>query len=79
MNSTLVLRIRRDNPNHHLWDNNGTWFIHYTVHRSDFTKFRIRESLCTRSLAVARRLRNRILCSLEGGSVLMNQGPYAAA
>lgn len=60
-NAALAIRVRKDNPNHHLWDNNGTWFIHYTVHQSDFTKSRVRESLGTKSLAAARRLRNRIL------------------
>ena len=61
MKNTPALRIRQDNPNHHLWNNNGTWFIHYTVHRPDFTKSRVRDSLGTKSLAAARRLRNRIL------------------
>ena len=26
------IRITADNPNHHLWNNHGTWFLHYTVH-----------------------------------------------
>ena len=25
------IRITADNPNHHLWNNHGTWFLHYTA------------------------------------------------
>jgi len=57
----LSLRVNRDNPNHHLWNNNGTWFIHYVVHPTPFTKERIRHSLRTKSLAVARAQRDAIL------------------
>jgi hypothetical protein len=59
--NVLAIRVRQDNPNHHLWDNNGTWFLHYTVHNPDFTKARVRQSLGTKSLVVARQLRNRFL------------------
>ena len=24
---TPSIRVRMDNPDHHIWDNNGTWFI----------------------------------------------------
>ena len=61
---TLALRVLPGNQNHHLWDNNGTWFIHYTVHRPDYTKARIRQSLGTKSLDAARRLRDRHLSAL---------------
>ncbi|NBR58180.1 MAG: hypothetical protein EBT89_03320 [Opitutaceae bacterium] len=32
-----ALRISEANPNHHLWNNNGTWFLHYTVYPTPFT------------------------------------------
>jgi|UniRef100_UPI004049C89B hypothetical protein len=48
------IRVRSDNPNHHLWNNHGTWFLHYTVHPTPFTKERIRRSLGTKDLEVAR-------------------------
>ena len=48
-----ALRVSEANPNHHLWNNNGTWFIHYTVHQPDFTKARVRRSLRTRRLETA--------------------------
>ena len=55
------LRVRPSNPNHHLWNNNGTWYLHYTMHPTPFTKERIRESLATKSLEVARQRRDEIL------------------
>ena len=27
-----ALRIDESNLNHHLWNNNGTWWIHYTIY-----------------------------------------------
>ena len=57
----LSLRTNPENPNHHLWNNNGTWFIHYVVHPTPFTKERIRKSLGTKSLAEARSKRDAIL------------------
>ncbi len=51
----------RTNENHHLWNNNGTWFIHYTVYPTPVTKERIRRSLGTRDLEVARTRRDSIL------------------
>jgi len=54
----LRVRIRAENPNHHLWNNHGTWFLHYTVHPTPFTKARVRRSLGTASLAAARERRD---------------------
>jgi hypothetical protein len=62
MNSSkIVLRINAANPNHHIWNNNGTWWCHYTEHRPDFTKQRIRASLGTKDRLQARLLRDRLL------------------
>lgn len=52
-------------PNHHLWNNNGTWWLHYTLHLADYTKRRVRESLRTRDLEEARRRRDARLGSLR--------------
>ena len=52
------IRIAADNPNHHLWNNHGTWFLHYTVHPTPFTKERIRRSLGTKDLGTARSRRD---------------------
>lgn len=52
------IRVRAENPNHHLWNNHGTWFLHYTVHPTPFTKERIRRSLGTKDVKVARARRD---------------------
>ena len=49
---TVILSIWRVNLNHHLWNHNGTWFVHYTVHGTDFTKQRLRRSLQTKCRAL---------------------------
>jgi hypothetical protein len=69
MSTTLQLpsiRIRTENPNHHLWNNHGTWFLHYTVHPTPFTKERVRCSLGTKDLATARQQRDSFLAGLTG-------------
>ena len=58
------LRVPTDNENHHLWNNHGTWFLHYTVHPTSFTKERIRRSLGTKDLAVARERRDTFFAHL---------------
>ena len=60
-----VIRVRTDNPNHHLWNNHGTWFLHYTVHHTTFTKERIRRSLGTKDLELARERRDNFFANLE--------------
>jgi hypothetical protein len=58
---SLAIRLNPGNPDHHLWDNNGTWFVHYTIHPTSFTKQRIRASLGTKNLAEARLRRDQLL------------------
>lgn len=58
--SKLSIRTNPENPNHHLWNNHGTWFIHYVVHPTPWTKERVRRSLGTRSLEEARRKRDEL-------------------
>lgn len=57
----LAIRVNEANPNHHLWNNNGVWFVHYTVHPDALTAQRVRRSLGTRDLAVARERRDQLL------------------
>lgn len=73
MNAQLSLRVNPENPNHHLWNNNGTWFIHYVVHPTPFTKERIRHSLGTKCIHTARAKRDAVfsgaqLADLHGGA-----------
>ena len=63
-NATLSLRVNRGNPDHHLWNNHGTWWLHYTLHLPNYTKRRIRKSLSTRSLESARAKRDTFLTAL---------------
>ncbi len=58
------IRVRAENPNHHLWNNHGTWFLHYTIYPTPFTKERIRRSLGTKDLAVARERRDAFFAEL---------------
>jgi hypothetical protein len=58
------IRIREENPDHHLWNNHSTWFLHYTVHPTPFTKERIRRSLGTKDVAIARRHRDAFFAQL---------------
>ena len=58
------IRVRAENENHHLWNNHGTWFLHYTVHPTPFTKERIRRSLGTKDVRVARERRDAFFTHL---------------
>jgi len=49
------------NPDHNIWNNNGTWWCHYTVHDSNKTARRVRVSLETKDINEARRRRDAIL------------------
>ncbi len=61
MTHSLAFRLNPGNPDHHLWNNNGTWFVHYTIHPTPFTKQRIRASLQTKDLTEARLRRDQLL------------------
>lgn len=57
----LSIRVSEANRLHHLWNNNGTWWVHYTEHLPDFTKRRVRRSLGTRDQEEAVRRRDALL------------------
>jgi hypothetical protein len=81
MNGTrTVVRVNGSNPNSHLWDNNGTWWVHYTLHLPDYTKRRVRQSLHTGDLEEARRRRNELFHRLGvgGGDAAADVLPRAA-
>jgi hypothetical protein len=69
----LALRIDKENLNHHLWNNNGTWWIHYTIYPTPVTAERIRQSLKTRILSEARKRRDDVFHKL------LNAKPKLAA
>jgi hypothetical protein len=55
------VRRNKAGANHHLWNNNGTWWLHLTFHLPGFVKHRLRTSLKTRDVLHARRLRDSLL------------------
>jgi hypothetical protein len=61
MNNTKIAIRIGSNPNHHLWNNNGTWWLHYTEHLPNYTKHRVRLSLHTHDLRTARAIRDVFL------------------
>ncbi len=61
----LAVRVDPANADHHLWNNNGTWFVHYTVYPDALTAERIRLSLKTRSLNEARQKRDDLFAEFE--------------
>ena len=52
------------NPNHHIWCNNGTYFVHLTVVWKERKKVRLRKSLRTKDMDEARRRRDRFIARL---------------
>lgn len=52
------------NPNHHIWNNHGTWWVHATVIRGGLTQERVRRSLATTDPAEARTRRDQFLSDL---------------
>lgn len=46
------------NPNHNLWNNQGTWFLHHTIYPTPETKQRVRRSLRTKDVVLARQRRD---------------------
>lgn len=58
------IRVDADNPNHHLWNNHGVWCLHYTIYPTPFTKERVRRSLGTRDVEVARSRRDQFFATL---------------
>lgn len=58
--TSLAIRMNPANPNHHLWNNNGTWFVHYTVSEPGCSGERRRQSLRTHKISEARKRRNEL-------------------
>lgn len=62
---SLAVRVDDNNPRHHLWNNNGTCWCHFTVHLSDYQKKRIRLSLQTSKVKEAIRKRDQLFTRLS--------------
>ena len=61
----LAVRIDETNRNHHIWNNNGTWWIHYTIYPTPVTAERRRRSLRTNDAATARVRRDALFLELS--------------
>ena len=68
----------RSNPDHHIWCNNGTYFVHVTLLWESRRKLRLRKSLKTKDLAEARRRRDRLLERLSRRSEVTLLTPGSA-
>ena len=55
------MKNKNPNPDHNIWNNNGTYWCHYTVHEDDYTKQRVRVSLGTNDVGIARALRDFLM------------------
>ncbi|MEX1111590.1 MAG: hypothetical protein WEB31_07300 [Chthoniobacterales bacterium] len=75
----LSLRTHPRNPNHHLWWNNGTWWLHATVHRPDYTKQRLRVPLETKNVGLARLRRDAVLGAWSHGAWSSERGARSQA
>lgn len=60
----LSARVDDGNSLHHLWNNNGTWWVHYTLHWAN-RKRRIRRSLKTSDVRVAIARRDALFARIE--------------
>lgn len=69
IHKSLHLATRRTdrNPDHHLWNNHGTWWCYFTLRSAAGSK-RHRISLRTPDIESARRKRDRILADLQAHS-----------
>lgn len=72
-------RPEADNPDHHIWNNNGTWWCHFTVHHADYTAERVRVSLHTRDLMEARQRRDFIMAGTSSIVAKLPQGTINGA
>ncbi len=59
-------RKKTTGPDHHIWDNNGTWWAHFSITRRRGPAKRVRVSLCTKNLEEARERRDQIMRARPG-------------
>ena len=80
MNQPVKVSARRSdgNANHHLWNNHGTWWCHFTLHLPDATKHRLRRSLGTACLDEAQLIRDFLLAVLPAADHGVGSTPYPA-
>ena len=60
-NWSLSVRVRKNNPDHHLFNNHGTWWCHFWAIADGIRQQRFRVNLHTSSRNEARAQRNNLL------------------
>ncbi len=68
----VSLRINHQNADHHIWNNNGVWWLHLTLHLDNYTKRRVPRSLGTREVGVARTRRDWLLRKRDLSPLLLS-------
>ena len=63
-NHHTSIRIDTANLDHHLYNNNGTWWLHYTSYPTPVTTQRVRRSLKTKDVVLARQRRDALFADL---------------
>jgi hypothetical protein len=58
---SLSVRVRENNPDHHLFNNHGTWWCHFWAIADGIRQQRFRVNLHTASQSVARIQRDDLL------------------
>ena len=64
-NKIVELPDRKYGANHHIWDNNGTWWCHLSLERRSGPAKRIRFSLRTNNVREARKRRDLMMNANE--------------
>jgi hypothetical protein len=72
MKNVLSIRVTKANLDHHLWNNHGVWWIHYTVLLDGVRQRRVRHSLATRDRDEARDLRDILLAEVHETGVVLD-------
>jgi hypothetical protein len=63
--AVLSVRIDAENTAHHLWNNHGVWWVHYTLNSEDGRTRRVRRTLGTRDRAAALARRDALFDRLQ--------------
>lgn len=62
----LKMRAVEKNPNHHIWNNNGTWYCNFTLVSESGKESRVRNSLYADNVEDARRRRDKMILLYNG-------------
>ena len=57
----LKMRAMEKNPNHHIWNNNGTWFCKFVLILANGERSKISNSLDTKDVELARHKRDVLI------------------